>query len=64
MQAEPLATTAGIQLVGPLLITPRVFGDARGFFYESWNQRNFNGALEANGQSPVAFVQDNHSRSS
>ena len=64
MQAEPLATAAGIQLVGPLLITPRVFGDARGFFYESWNQRNFNSALEANGQSPVAFVQDNHSRSS
>ena len=46
-----------------LLITPGCL-DARGFFYESWNQRNFNGALEADGQSPVAFVQDNHSRSS
>ena len=63
MQADRLATAAGVQLSGPLLITPRVFGDARGFFYESWNQRNFNAALEADGQSPADFVQDNHSRS-
>jgi len=41
-----------------LLLEPRVFGDARGFFYESWNQRDFAAAgLEA------TFVQDNHSRS-
>ena len=26
---------------GPLLLTPQVFGDGRGFFYESWNQRRF-----------------------
>ena len=64
MQAERLATAAGVQLSGPLLITPRVFGDARGFFYESWNQRSFNAVLEADGQSPADFVQDNHSRSS
>ena len=64
MQADRLATAAGVQLSGPLLITPRVFGDARGFFYESWNQRSFNAVLEADGQSPVDFVQDNHSRSS
>lgn len=42
-----------------LLLEPRVFGDARGFFMESWNQRVFDDAL---GQ-PVSFVQDNHSRS-
>ncbi|WP_137718582.1 dTDP-4-dehydrorhamnose 3,5-epimerase [Methylobacillus flagellatus] len=42
-----------------LLITPRVFGDARGFFYESFNQRAF---AEATGVT-AAFVQDNHSRS-
>jgi len=42
-----------------LLIEPRVFGDARGFFFESWNERAFS---EAVGQ-PVVFVQDNHSRS-
>jgi len=40
------------------LIEPRVFGDARGFFFESWNRR----ALAAAGID-VDFVQDNHSRS-
>ena len=44
---------------GPLLLTPRVFSDERGFFQESWNERDFNAAL---GQD-VHFVQDNHSRS-
>lgn len=42
-----------------LVIEPRVFGDARGFFMESWNQRVFDEAVGA----PVRFVQDNHSRS-
>jgi dTDP-4-dehydrorhamnose 3,5-epimerase len=41
-----------------LLLEPRVFGDERGFFYESWNRRTFSEAgVEAE------FVQDNHSRS-
>jgi dTDP-4-dehydrorhamnose 3,5-epimerase len=41
-----------------LLIEPKVFGDARGFFYESWNERAFAAAgIHAH------FVQDNHSRS-
>lgn len=43
-----------------LIIEPKVFGDARGFFFESFNQRAFNQAV---GQE-IAFVQDNHSRSS
>lgn len=43
-----------------LLIEPRVFGDARGFFMESFNQRAFDDAVG----TPVSFVQDNHSRSS
>lgn len=43
-----------------VLIEPKVFGDARGFFYESFNQRAFN---EATG-TDHSFVQDNHSRSS
>ena len=43
-----------------LLIKPRVFGDARGFFFESFNQRVFQ---EATGVT-LPFVQDNHSRSS
>lgn len=43
-----------------LIIEPKVFGDSRGFFYESFNQDAFNQALGAG----VQFVQDNHSRSS
>ena len=43
---------------GVLIITPRVFRDARGFFYESYNQEQ----LLAHGVE-TAFVQDNHSRS-
>ena len=40
------------------LIEPKVFGDARGFFFESYNRRSFSSAgLDAE------FVQDNHSRS-
>ena len=45
---------------GVLILEPKVFGDARGFFMESFNQKTFN---EAVGHE-VAFVQDNHSRSS
>ena len=43
-----------------LVIEPRVFGDDRGFFYESFNQRAFDAAV---GRA-ITFVQDNHSRSS
>jgi dTDP-4-dehydrorhamnose 3,5-epimerase len=43
-----------------LIIEPRVFGDDRGFFYESYNQRAWE---ELTGLKTV-FVQDNHSRSS
>ena len=42
-----------------LVIEPKVFGDTRGFFYESFNQKAFN---QATGLS-LNFVQDNHSRS-
>lgn len=44
---------------GVLILEPRVFGDERGFFLESFNQKAFN---EATGLD-VHFVQDNHSRS-
>jgi dTDP-4-dehydrorhamnose 3,5-epimerase len=44
---------------GVLVLEPEVFGDARGFFYESFNQRDFN---QATGLS-CTFVQDNHSKS-
>lgn len=42
-----------------LLLEPKVFGDSRGFFFESFNQRDFEAAIGG----PVNFVQDNHSRS-
>lgn len=44
---------------GVLVIEPRVFGDERGFFMESFSQRLFDEAVG----TPVSFVQDNHSRS-
>ena len=42
-----------------VLLEPKVFGDARGFFFESFNQKAFNAATGTDHQ----FVQDNHSRS-
>lgn len=42
-----------------LITEPRVFGDSRGFFFESFNQRNFSRMTGLD----VNFVQDNHSRS-
>jgi dTDP-4-dehydrorhamnose 3,5-epimerase len=53
MKATPTA------IDGVLLIEPKVFGDARGFFLESYNEQAF---AAATGER-VAFVQDNHSRS-
>ena len=44
---------------GLLILEPRVFGDERGFFLESYNQKVFDDALGRE----VRFVQDNHSRS-
>ena len=52
MQIEPTS------LPGVLIITPRVFADSRGFFFESYNQE----AFRAFGIS-TGFVQDNHSKS-
>ncbi len=43
---------------GVLIIEPRVFGDARGFFMETWNAAGFAAA-----GLDLTFVQDNHSRS-
>ncbi|PJJ19566.1 dTDP-4-dehydrorhamnose 3,5-epimerase [Janthinobacterium sp. 67] len=42
-----------------VLFEPKVFGDDRGFFFESFNQAQFDAAVGR----PVTFVQDNHSRS-
>ena len=53
MKAAPLA------IPDVVLIEPKVFGDERGFFFESFNQAQFEAAVG----KPVQFVQDNHSRS-
>lgn len=47
-----------VDIPGPLVIEPKVFGDERGFFLESWNEARFKDA-----GLDLAFVQDNHSRS-
>ncbi|MDV6340727.1 dTDP-4-dehydrorhamnose 3,5-epimerase [Nitrosomonas sp. Is24] len=53
MKATPL------RIPDVFLLEPRVFGDDRGFFYESFNQRAFESTIG----KPVCFVQSNHSRS-
>ncbi|HAC40633.1 MAG TPA: dTDP-4-dehydrorhamnose 3,5-epimerase, partial [Rikenellaceae bacterium] len=42
---------------GVVILEPRVFGDARGYFFESWSQRDLDAALGRH----VEFVQDNES---
>lgn len=43
---------------GVVIIEPKRFGDARGYFCETWSQRDFDAAVR-----PVRFIQDNESRS-
>ena len=69
MPVETLCTASGQPLSGPLLITPQVFEDERGFFYESWNERRFrhdliSAGVPAGEAEALQFRQDNHSRSS
>jgi len=45
-------------LDGVVILEPKVFGDARGYFFESWSQRDFDALVR-----PVRFVQDNESKS-
>jgi dTDP-4-dehydrorhamnose 3,5-epimerase len=47
------------ELPGVLILEPKVFGDDRGFFFESYNRRTFHKATGVD----TEFVQDNHSRS-
>ena len=49
-----------LELPEVVLFTPKVFGDERGFFFESFNEREF---VDATGLNNCHFVQDNHSRS-
>ena len=56
--SSPLKVTP-TAIEGVLIVEPVVFGDARGFFFESFNAEAFAAATG----SPASFVQDNHSRS-
>ena len=60
MNLNSLKTIEDIEIDGPLLISPRIFEDSRGFFYESWNKESFFKLTNKN----LNFVQDNHSKSS
>jgi dTDP-4-dehydrorhamnose 3,5-epimerase len=51
--------TVKTSVEGVLVLEPKVFGDARGFFYESFNRQAFEAATGLS----VDFVQDNHSKS-
>ena len=59
MNTNQLTNTKGDYFKGPFSCVPEIFQDERGYFTESWNQRNFNKLL---GQD-INFVQDNHSLS-
>jgi len=52
-------TVTPTEIPDVLILEPKVFGDARGFFFESFNARDFAQATDLN----VDFVQDNHSKS-
>jgi len=52
-------TVTSTAIADVLILTPKVFGDSRGFFFESFNQQDFNAATG----TQHSFVQDNHSRS-
>jgi dTDP-4-dehydrorhamnose 3,5-epimerase len=47
------------EIKGVFIIEPKVFGDNRGYFFESFSQREFESVI-----GPVTFVQDNQSKSS
>ena len=59
MEFSKLKSNQGNYIDDIALITPKVFKDDRGFFYESWNEINFQKIAKN-----IQFVQDNHSKSS
>ena len=59
MEFNPLKTNDDFIIEDSFIIIPRIIGDERGFFFESWNQLKFD---EIIGQK-VSFCQDNHSQS-
>jgi len=59
LQIKFLKSQKGDRFNGPLILNPEKFFDSRGFFFESWNEKNFNDIIS----KKVTFVQDNHSLS-
>ena len=57
MEIKKLTSNKENILDGPLLIEPKLFEDARGFFFESWNKSKFNNMINKD----IIFSQDNHS---
>ncbi len=53
-----MINTVETAIPGVVIVEPVVFGDARGYFFESWSQRDFDAAV-----GTVVFVQDNESKS-
>ena len=64
MHVDKLTSRQGFFEKGPLVFSPKVFSDDRGFFLESWNYSRWKELLIEFGQTSGEFVQDNHSRSS
>lgn len=60
MQKKKLLSSNGEYFDGPLIISPSLFHDDRGFFYESWNFNSFNQIIDEKNKD-INFVQDNHS---
>lgn len=60
MHFENLKTEENLAINDLIVLTPVIYKDDRGFFFESWNQDKFNKILNKN----IIFCQDNHSRSS
>ena len=59
MKYTKLTNSRGEEIEGPILLTPNVFNDERGYFYESWNESTFNAILGKH----ISFKQDNISHS-
>lgn len=59
MDTQILKTQTGNKIEGLYLLKPNLYQDDRGYFYESWNQRDFQKKIS----KKVNFVQDNHSQS-
>ena len=59
MKVEPIYSQYRNKIEGPLLISPKIYYDKRGYFLESWNQLSFKKFT----YNSVEFVQDNHSQS-